>query len=143
VLGAICEWRNPRQMRLCVGIGAVTVAMSVLCLFPSINLYRGLSGIDTALFTLLAIDLLYESWRERNPLQAWCTGGLLLALTAKIAYEAIGGQTIFVEHDAAGFVPLVWDHVAGAATGIVVAACGKLGFLRPQPRQLAFPPPAA
>jgi len=143
VLGAICEWRNPRQMRLCVAISAVAVAMSVLWAFPGIQLYRGLSGIDTALFTLLAIDLLYEAWRDRNPLQAMCTGGLLLALTAKIAYEAIGGQTIFVEQDAADFVPLVWDHVAGAAAGIVIATCGKIGFPRPQARQLAFPRPAA
>ena len=143
VLGALCEWRSPARMRWCAVAGAAAVSATVIWLFPTVELYRGLSGIDTALFTLLAIALLRDARREQNVGQMFCTGGLLIGLAAKIAYEAVGGQTIFVEQTAAGFLPLVWDHVAGALVGAILAMCGSWQNCGRLSSQLAFPRPAA
>ena len=128
VLGAWCEWRSPRRMRMCLVIGAIAVSSTVILLFPRMQAYRGLSGVDTALFTLLAVELFREGRRERDRWQCVVTGGLLLGFVAKVAYEAIAGSTIFVDEQAAGFVPLAWDHLAGAVVGMVVALWPIVSF---------------
>ncbi|NOY42897.1 MAG: rhombosortase [Planctomycetes bacterium] len=125
VLGGACEIRNPLRMRTSLLAGIVAVSALVYLAFPDITTYRGLSGLDTAMFTLLATGLLCEAWRERNTLQTLATGGLLLALSAKTVYEAVTGQTLFVDQQAADFVPLVYDHIAGAAVGVAAS------FLKP------------
>ena len=121
VLGAWCEWRQPKQMRMCLVLGAAAVTGTVFFFFPDINAYRGLSGVDTALFTLLAVELFREGRQAGDRWQCLVTAGLLVGFVGKILYEAIVGGTIFVDEQAAGFVPLVWDHLAGAVVGIVVA----------------------
>jgi len=122
VLGAVCEWRNPRRMRWCVLAAATAVSVLVTVQFPEIAFYRGLSGIDTALFTLLAIDLLRDAVRDRNWLLATATGGMLYGFAAKTLFEAATGRTIFVDRETAGFLALVWDHVIAGAVGILCAA---------------------
>jgi rhomboid family GlyGly-CTERM serine protease len=122
VLGVVCEWRNPGRMRLCVAAAAGAVSLLVSLQFPEIAFYRGLSGIDTALFTLLAIDLLRDAARDRNWLLVTATGGMLYGFAAKTLFEAATGRTIFVDQQAAGFLALVWDHVVAGAVGLLCAA---------------------
>lgn len=121
VLGAWCEWKHPKRMRLCLVFGAAAVTGVVFVMFPHIQTYRGLSGIDTALFTLLAIELLREGYQSRDRWLCLTSGGLLLGFLAKTAYEATVGRTVFVDEQAAGFIPLVWDHLAGASVGALFA----------------------
>ena len=128
VLAAWCERRNPLRMRMCLAFGVIAVSSTVFLFFPHMQAYRGLSGVDTALFTLLAVELFHEGRRERDRLQCIATGGLLLGFVAKLAYEAIAGSTIFVDEQAAGFAPLVWDHLAGAVVGMVVALWPPASF---------------
>jgi len=122
VLGTVCEWRDPLRMRACVLAAAVAVSALVTLQFPEIAFYRGLSGIDTALFTLLAIDLLRDAVRDRNWLLATATGGMLYGFAAKTLFEAATGRTIFVDHETAGFLALVWDHVVAGLVGLICAA---------------------
>ncbi len=121
VLGAACELRNPSQMRGCVALAACAVAGLVLFCCPQIQEYRGLSGIDTALFTMLAIELMRDARRDRSLPLAIMAGGFVAGFAAKAAYEAATGQTIFVNQDAAGFMPLVWDHLAAGVAGATIA----------------------
>ncbi|MEX2171388.1 MAG: rhombosortase [Pirellulales bacterium] len=121
VLGTVCEMRNPRQMRRCVVAAAGVVSVLVFCVFTDIDTYRGLSGIDTALFTLLAIELMRDARRQRSGMSAFVTGGLLLGFVAKTAYEAVTGQAMFVEQQSAGFELLVWDHIVAAVVGALFA----------------------
>ncbi len=121
VLGGACELRNPRQMRWCVAVAAGVVTGLVWCCFPDLQAYRGLSGIDTALFTLLAINLAGDAWREGNRLLSLASIGLLAGFAAKTAFEAATGHTYFVDEHAAGFSPLVWDHIAAAVVGAIFA----------------------
>jgi rhomboid family GlyGly-CTERM serine protease len=133
VLGAACEIRNQRRMWLCTVSAAACVSTLVFYLFPGVEAYRGLSGIDTALFTLLAIDLMRDTWRQRRGKLAVAIGGLLVGFIAKTAYEAVTGQAFFVDQNSAGFNVLVWDHIAAAVVGAVIA------FGRYRPRQLTSP----
>jgi rhomboid family GlyGly-CTERM serine protease len=120
-LGAACEMRDPRRMWLCVVAAAASVSMLVFSLFPDIEAYRGLSGIDTALFTLLAIDLLRDARQRRIRMLTAVSGGLLLGFISKTAYEAATGQAFFVDQQSAGFQLLVWDHVVAAMVGAAIA----------------------
>jgi rhomboid family GlyGly-CTERM serine protease len=122
VLGTICELRNSRQMRWCLAIAAASVSALVFVAFPSVVTYRGLSGIDTALFTMLALSLLKDARRDHNKFLATTTAALLIGFIAKTSYEAVTGHAFFVNQDAAGFSLLVWDHVVAGAVGIC-AAC--------------------
>jgi rhomboid family GlyGly-CTERM serine protease len=121
VLGAACEMRSPRRMWLCTGLAAASVSLLVFYRFPGCGAYRGLSGIDTALFVLLGIDLMREARRQRQPALFLAIGGLLLGFLAKTAYEAVTGHAFFVDQSAAGFDLLVWDHIVAAAVGAAIA----------------------
>src|SRR3954470_13589401 len=78
VVGAACESRNRQRMWSCVAWAGGAVSLLVLIFFPAINLYRVLSGIDTALFTLLAVDLFRDARHQHRPLIAGAVSGLLL-----------------------------------------------------------------
>jgi len=121
LLGTVCEWRSRRQFVLCLLGASIAVTATVWLGLPHIETYRGLSGLDTALFAMLAVDLLVDAWRQRQPTTMLVTGALLAALATKTLYEAVTGQTMFVDAPDAGFVPVVFDHLAGAAVGVALA----------------------
>lgn len=121
VLGGYCEWRSPAKMRLTLVASALAVSATVWFFFPSIEQYRGLSGIDTALFTLVSVDLIRGAARSGNRPQTIAACALLFGFMGKTFFEAFTGQTLFVDETAAGFTALVWDHIAGAAVGALVA----------------------
>jgi rhomboid family GlyGly-CTERM serine protease len=117
VLGALCEVRDRRRMVYCLIMSAAAVSLLVLCMFPGISQYRGLSGIDTALFMLLAIDLIRDARRQENWILATIAVGLFFGFIAKCVYEALTLQPLFVDQRAAEFDLLVWDHIVAAAIG--------------------------
>jgi len=67
VLGVMCERRSRSRWLVCLIASAVAIPLAVLVLQPEMATYRGLSGLDTALFTLLAVGMLREKWSERYP----------------------------------------------------------------------------
>jgi rhomboid family GlyGly-CTERM serine protease len=121
VLEAVCEMRSPRRMWMCTALSAALVSTVVFFWFPEVTAYRGLSGIDTALFTLLSLDLLRDALRQRTPAMALATGGLLVGFVVKTGYEAATGHAMFVDQHAAGFDLLIWDHIVAGITGAIVA----------------------
>ena len=120
VLGAICETQNRRRFLLATVLTAVTVPMAVLLAAPETTAYRGLSGIDSALFGLLLVTVVRKAWdQERRSLAVLLCGTGVLFL-GKIAYEVTTQQALFAV-DSSGFVPLPLAHLAGAAVGLLVA----------------------
>lgn len=114
VLAVLCETRVSRGRLLLAILGsAFAVSAAVWLALPEIDRYRGLSGIDSALFVLLAVSLI----RER-PLAGLALAGFL----GKAAWEAATGATLFV---AAGpFVPVPLAHLVGGAWGGIVGVAG-------------------
>lgn len=127
-LAAFCEVRISRRRLLVTVLGsALAVSAGVWLALPEIGRYRGLSGIDSALFVLLAVSLLRAT---RN-----LVGGLALAAFAaflgKSAWEVWTGSTLFTA--AGAFVPVPLAHLIGGAWGLIIGLVGVAGRATHEP----------
>lgn len=118
-LGLICERRLPRPFLLCLALASLSIPLAVHYFEPHLQTYRGLSGLDSALFALLATTLLRDKLRHRQWLPASAIAALCLAFIAKIILEYATGTTLFVNAPSAGFVPVPLAHLVGAAAGML------------------------
>jgi len=119
VLGVLCERRGRARFLGCLAGATLAVSLGLDGLLPGMAHYRGLSGLDSALFVLLAVRL----WRERaGAAGAWWAAGALAAFLGKVGYESLTGAAVFV-HAGVTAVPLA--HLAGGAAGLVAALVGR------------------
>jgi rhomboid family GlyGly-CTERM serine protease len=112
-LGLACERRAPRRTALALAAAALAIPLAVLTLQPELARYRGLSGLDSALFGLL-LGLEARAGARR----AWLAGALL---AAKLGWELASGQALFVDSVAQDFVPVPLAHALGALLGLACA----------------------
>lgn len=121
VLGVLCEPMGRRRFAGCVLAAAIAIPIAVAVLETDIETYRGLSGIDSAVFALLAVSILGDAFSRRE----WVTfaGALavLLGFCGKIGFELATGTTLFVDSQAAEMIPLPLSHLVGAAVGCLFA----------------------
>lgn len=121
VLGILCERISRARMVVCLVVSAAAIPSVVWWLNPGLENYRGLSGLDSALFTLLLVALARSAIAERR----WCGVAISMVMLAmfggKVIYETVTGATIFADHVAGGFEPVPLAHAVGAVAGLV---CG-------------------
>ena len=129
-MGWLAESQSRRRYFVCLLGALLAIGAALWFLRPDVQAYRGLSGLDTALFAMLGSRLLVEKLRARQ--WGWVCGAtiLLAALAAKLAYECLTGGLLFVDPRAAGFMPIPLAHIAGAAIGIAVGLAPFEGCLR-------------
>ena len=127
-LGWVCERRWPLRTTLVLLLAIPIVPVLFLGLVPELETYRGLSGLDSTLFVLLAVGL----WREGASKAARALPAAVgLGFLAKVGFEAVTGQALFV--DAAGlFEPVPLAHLVGGVLGLLVGALpsGRAGQAR-------------
>jgi rhomboid family GlyGly-CTERM serine protease len=128
LLATACERLDRRRFLAGVLLSALLIPLATWCLMPHLASYRGLSGIDSALFALLSVALLREV--SATSIRA-AAAGALLALAAKIAYELLTGSTVFVHTDGTAVVAVPLAHVIGAMVGAAVGAWGSGDVLYP------------
>jgi hypothetical protein len=87
---------------------------------PHLETYRGLSGIDSALYVLLAVTLLKDEVHGRRWGWVMAISGVLFAFIGKVGYEIVTGGTIFVNSGASHMIPVPLAHCVGAAVGMIV-----------------------
>jgi rhomboid family GlyGly-CTERM serine protease len=116
--GSLVEFRSRLAWIYCVAISAVVISFGVSWLQPQFSLYRGLSGIDSALFAFVVTDLIREGRRTRDKLMIAFGSLALTGFLAKCVYELISGQTLFVEPSDA-FQPVPLAHLLGAVIGVL------------------------
>jgi rhomboid family GlyGly-CTERM serine protease len=121
VLGAMCERRGRGRYAACLLGAALAIPLCVYVLMPEMAIYRGLSGLDSALFAMLAVLMLRDKWAERDWIWMTIIAALLLGFAAKIGYEYVTLKTVFVDSAVADFIPLPLAHVIGAAVGTLAA----------------------
>ena len=124
VVGCMVESQSRwRMISLCLGSAA---AISGFTWFArtDVAVCRGLSGIDTALFTYLAIAILVDAVVHRQWVRCFASGVLFAGFGGKLVFEVVTGSTLFVNSDRAGFVVLIEAHVLGALAGIAMAWIG-------------------
>ena len=109
ILGIACARRNRGTFQATLLASIILVPIAVRAFAPDVTTYRGLSGIDSALFGLL----LTMEWRQSR-LVALCAAGFAM----KLVFEMTTGATVFV--GAADFVPVPVAHLAGAIVGLAI-----------------------
>ena len=117
ILGVICENRGRRAMLLTVAVSAVAIPVGVWLLLPEMTAYRGLSGIDSALFGLAVALLAREGWRRKDKLSLVTVGLAAFGFVAKLGYEILDGSAFFVNSQHADMVPVPLAHLIGLAVG--------------------------
>jgi rhomboid family GlyGly-CTERM serine protease len=95
--------------------GPVFITALLFALPSGLPSYRGLSGVDIALYAYGAAFLAVRA--ERRGFRLF--GALMFVLlVAKVAYEFTSGATVFA--DSADFIPLPSSHAAGGVFGLIV-----------------------
>jgi rhomboid family GlyGly-CTERM serine protease len=117
--GSLAEIRSRSRFAVCVVVSAVVISLGVAFFQPQFATYRGLSGIDSALFAFVATDLMLVGRRDGDRLMFGAGALALAGFLAKCLYETATGQTIFVEPSTA-FQPVPLAHLAGAVIGVLV-----------------------
>ena len=121
-LGAIAEDRSRRRFLACVFGSAAVISAGVGFLRPDLPFYRGLSGIDAALFAFVATAVAREAVANHRRATACFAIAGLGGLALKLVWELSTGSALFVDAAAAGFEPLPLAHALGAAVGAVAGA---------------------
>jgi len=133
-LGTLCERYSRRRFAVCITASAVLIPLAVWLWLLDMLHFRGLSGIDSALFVLLTVQLAGTRGRS-TAAAAIC---LLTAFVIKTYCEVSFNDTIFVNSHGA-FVPVPLAHIVGGAVGIAVGLLAALGacvrsvFSEPRP----------
>ncbi|HEX7190285.1 MAG TPA: rhombosortase [Thermoanaerobaculia bacterium] len=115
ILGAICERRGRSLFAATVVATALAVSLFLLAFRADVDMYRGLSAIDSALWMGAVFDL----GERRLPLAVALTALFL----AKVLVESRSGA-LFVD----GITVLPVVHLIGAAAGSIMAAWRVLPF---------------
>lgn len=122
-LGSLVELRGRRHFFGCVAASALAISLGVWWLQPQFASYRGLSGIDSALFGFVAADIFRLARAEGRRLPAYAAAFGMTLFVAKIVFELVTGRAFFVESGEA-FAPVPFAHLVGVLAG--VAACPKI-----------------
>jgi hypothetical protein len=126
----------------CLALSSLAISGTIWWLLPAVGSYRGLSGIDSALFTLTAATMLVDARHNRDRVAAAAAFAMLIGFGGKLTYEMLTGDTLFVDSASAGFVPLPLAHMVGGCAGLVITqlrerveSCGnKVGASKSCPR---------
>lgn len=115
LLGWVCECESRARTTAALSLSAPAIAAALWWWQPEFAVYRGLSGLDSALFGLLAGTLLH-----RPQIIARIAGLLaLLVVCIKCGCEVRTGATLFASGD--GYAPVPLAHLVGVVAGLLSA----------------------
>lgn len=137
ILAIACESKSGWWFAPAIGLMAVSASAVVAVTCEDVLVYRGLSGLDTGLFTWFVAGQMGQSLRKKQWSSGWLYAAMLAALLGKLAFEAATGGTLFVAEGE--FRPLVEVHIAGAIVGLLYSVVPTLlnlsgNWIRPKPR---------
>lgn len=122
--GALCESRWRARFHTVLASSAVLIPLLVAVSHPELLCYRGLSGLDSALFALAAGRVFVEEAAARRWLNMTAAGVAVAGQFLKILLEVQAGETLFVGDDS--FTPVPLAHLTGALLGTTVALFGGM-----------------
>jgi rhomboid family GlyGly-CTERM serine protease len=114
--GSLVEIRSRRAWCFCLAISAVVISLGVALFQPQYAFYRGLSGLDSALFAFVTADLLQTGRRDRDLLATGFSAAAIVGFLGKSLYELTTGLTLFVA-PSADFETVPLAHLLGAIVG--------------------------
>ncbi len=124
---AMAERLSRRHTIKCIVVASLAVTIVVHSLLPALSTYRGLSGVDSALYTFVVTTWTIRAHQTKDRTALATTGLLMSALIAKMTYEAMTGQATFVSQMTSGTVVVPLAHCTGALVGAICAtwSCRK------------------
>ena len=137
--GIYCERQSLGRFLATLGISAAAVSLTFILFEPSLTYYRGLSGIDSALFGLALTEISILGTAGKRIAFAATLGFL-----GKTAFELTTGNPLFVSSSATTFTVLPSAHIAripGFISGIgtvlwLLHGTPHQSFNIPRPSQL-------
>jgi rhomboid family GlyGly-CTERM serine protease len=121
VAGWILEARGCPRFGWFCALTPWVISAAALIFQPDLISCGGLSGLDSALVTWLALEGLSDAppWR-------WVCVSALLGMAGKIVVESATGHSLFVTVNGNSVLVSVTHHVAGAATALIFYGLSKL-----------------
>ena len=113
-LGIASARRNRAAFHAILLASILLIPVAVLLFAPDVQTYRGLSGVASALFAFLIAE-------DRRPGFTAARTAIGVLFFAKVAFEFITGNAVFVQHMGAGVVCVPVAHLAGALIGAIAA----------------------
>jgi rhomboid family GlyGly-CTERM serine protease len=123
VLGTMVERVSRSAFLLTLALSAALITLGVWIAQPQFTTYRGLSGIDSALFGFVVTHLLSEGRRARHGFSIAVGTLALTAFAAKCIFELTTQTTVFVETTTA-FAPVPLAHLIGLLADAATVARG-------------------
>jgi rhomboid family GlyGly-CTERM serine protease len=129
-LAAFCAlvligWRaSAKRLLLALALSAGLIPLAVWALLPAMNAYRGLSGIDSALFALVAATVLKEEIAAGRRGMPIAIALVVAGFAGKIGFEMVTGTALFA--DSSGFVPVPLAHAVGGVCGWIAAETSRV-----------------
>jgi len=118
VLLGVGQYKDFKGFTMTGIIAVPVISLAVLLLCPEIEIYRGLSGLDTALYAYLVLYCLYDAIKDQNRKSTVLFLLLLTGLLVKNIWEVCTGNVLFCNTD--GFVPVPIAHLVGMLVGFSV-----------------------
>lgn len=123
-LGWTCEREARGRCALALALAAPAISAALWFIQPQFELYRGLSGLDSALFGLLAGLLLRRGQRGATLVGL----AALVAIAAKSLFEIATASTLFASGE--GYLPVPLAHLVGLGAGLLAAYLRRPRLLR-------------
>lgn len=120
-LGAVCEKFNRKGFAATLFAACLLISYAVWAFLPEMTTYRGISGIDSALFLYAATWIFIENIRIRQWKSVTIATLASIAFISKITYETITKSTVFVQSTQL-FSPVPIAHLIGGITGVLFAS---------------------
>jgi rhomboid family GlyGly-CTERM serine protease len=118
LLAALLPTRSSRRWLWLVGGSALFISAGVWLLQPHFEIYRGVSGIDCALFGAVLCERLHRARHERDRFALAIVALAAIGFVAKCGIELLGNAPVFAASGAYSPVPLA--HLLGALWGALV-----------------------
>ncbi|MEJ2108800.1 MAG: rhombosortase [Acidobacteriota bacterium] len=112
-----CLRAGPRCTGIVLGAASLVIPLGIYWIQPDLTYYRGLSGLDAALFALLAIRVASALKADGDRAGLLLVMALVAGLLVKIVYEGITGETVFVANMAPNVVVVPLAHLLGCGIG--------------------------
>lgn len=102
-------------------VSAPVISAAVRLGCPDLLAYRGLSGIDSALFGFVAAMVFRRAWADDDRRTLAVVTAAAGLFCAKVALECAAGTTLFVDSLHAGFAGVPLAHATGLLVDGLVA----------------------
>jgi rhomboid family GlyGly-CTERM serine protease len=118
-LGISLEHHSRARLVALLMTAALAIPAALFAIEPELTHYRGLSGLDSALFGMAWVVALQHarSTNHPNPLLVRLLGLLGFGFALKICWELLLGDAFFMPNDV-GFEPVPLAHAIGAVLGV-------------------------